>query len=87
MIVKCKYCDKEFNIRPSAYKKSKTKIFYCCKEHMNKDKILKSKEFHDINNGITLCQDCHALEHPYISRDEKGRFISRSGPKSTEDPE
>lgn len=59
----------------------------CEKYNMNKDKILNSKEFHDINNGITLCQDCHALEHPYISRDEKGRFISRSGPKSTEDPE
>lgn len=59
----------------------------CDKYDMNIDKILNSKEFNDINNGITLCQDCHALEHPYISRDEKGRFISRSGPKSTEDPE
>ena len=38
MIVKCKYCNKEFNIRPSAYKKSKSKIFYCCKDHMNKDR-------------------------------------------------
>ena len=38
MIVKCKYCNKEFNIRPSAYKKSKRKIFYCCKDHMNKDR-------------------------------------------------
>ena len=59
----------------------------CDKYDMNIDKILNSKEFNDINNGITLCQDCHALEHPFISRDEKGRFISRSGPKSTEDPE
>lgn len=59
----------------------------CDKYDMNIDKILNSFEFNDINNGITLCQDCHALEHPYISRDEKGRFISRSGPKSTEDPE
>ena len=59
----------------------------CDKYNMKQEDVLNSKEFNDINNGITLCQDCHALEHPFISRDEKGRFVSRSGPKPTEDPE
>ena len=53
----------------------------CDSYDMNVDIILESNEFNDINNGITLCQNCHALEHPYISRDEKGRFISRSNSK------
>jgi hypothetical protein len=32
-----------------------------------------------IVNGITLCQDCHALEHPFISRDEKDDLLAALG--------
>ena len=50
MIVKCNYCGKEFNIRPSFYEKSKTKVFYCCKEHMYKDR--------NIGKTIVRCDTC-----------------------------
>lgn len=53
----------------------------CEKYNFDIDTIINSEEFLDRANGITLCTDCHALEHPYISRDEKGRFISRSKTK------
>lgn len=53
----------------------------CEKYNFDIETIINSEEFLDRNNGITLCTNCHALEHPYIQRDDKGRFISRSKTK------
>ena len=50
MIVKCKYCDKEFNKKPSEIKKSKTGVFYCCKSHMELDK--------NMGKSIVKCTIC-----------------------------
>ena len=53
---------------------------------MKIDDIINSKEFNDISNGITLCSNCHALEHPFVQRDEKGRFCRpHSKPLKNED--
>lgn len=46
----------------------------CNNCNMNIDDILKSEEFNDINNGITLCGECHNKRHPFLKRDSKGRF-------------
>lgn len=52
-------------------------------KHLNKifidndfdiDKTLKSKIFNDINNGITLCADCHRKKHLFVIRNKKGQF-------------
>ena len=53
----------------------------CEKYNFDLDAIIQSEEFLDRNNGITLCTNCHALEHPFVQRDELGRFISRSKTK------
>lgn len=53
----------------------------CEKYNFDIETIINSEEFLDRNNGITLCTNCHALEHTYIQRDELGRFISRSKTK------
>ena len=75
---KCTKCGSKENLHAHHI----IQLYDICEQYnMNADEILNSEEFHDINNGITLCQNCHALEHPYISRDEKGRFISRSKTK------
>ena len=78
MVYKCTKCGSKENLHAHHI----IRLYDICEQYnMNADEILNSEEFHDINNGITLCQNCHALEHPYISRDEKGRFISRSKTK------
>ena len=77
-IYKCTKCGSKENLHAHHV----IQLYDICEQYnMNADEILNSEEFHDINNGITLCQNCHALEHPYISRDERGRFISRSKTK------
>lgn len=68
---KCSKCDSKEQLHVHHIEQ----LFYICdKYNMNLDEIKKSKEFNDINNGITLCSNCHALEHPFVPRDEKGRF-------------
>ena len=78
MIVECKYCNKKFNIRPSAYNKSKTKIFYCCREHMNIDKNIGytkvncstcNKEFYKKNSQI--------YKHNFCSKECQKNFIPK----------
>lgn len=44
------------------------------KYNFNIETILASIEFNDLDNGITLCTNCHAKQHPFIQRDHKGRF-------------
>lgn len=52
-------------------------LYSICKQFdFNKESILKSKEFNDINNGMCLCDECHIKRHPYDNRlrDNKGQF-------------
>lgn len=41
----------------------------------NIKEILNSEIFNDINNGITLCPECHKEEHGFIQINEKGQFM------------
>lgn len=68
---KCSKCDSKENLHVH----HKTSLYEICENYdMNLDIIKTSNEFNDTNNGVTLCTDCHALEHPFVPRDEKGRF-------------
>lgn len=44
-------------------------------KEFNIQEILESKEFNDVDNGITLCSNCHHDKHLFVQRDEKGRFM------------
>lgn len=76
---KCTKCESKKNLH--IHHSNLTLYDICEIYNMDIKKIILSNEFNDLTNGITLCSDCHLLEHPFIQRDEYGRFVSRSKTK------
>lgn len=68
----CKKCGSKNNIH-AHHKKPLYDIVQ--KYNYSIENILNSDEFNDIENGETLCSDCHQKEHPYIKRNQKGQFM------------
>lgn len=45
------------------------------KYNNNLDDIIKSAEFNDLENGLSLCTECHQKEHPWM-KNQKGKFVN-----------
>ena len=56
------------------------------KYNNNLDDIIKSAEFNDIKNGVSLCTECHQKEHPWM-RNRKGQFVNSIAASSSTDSE
>lgn len=65
-------------------------LYDICKENnFNIEKILNSEIFNDVNNGKTVCVQCHHDYHPWttIKRNANGQFLSRASSTPSEDEE
>jgi hypothetical protein len=56
------------------------------KYNNNLDDIVKSIEFNDLKNGLSLCTECHQKEHPWM-RNQKGQFVNSIAVSSSTDSE
>lgn len=59
----------------------------CQDNNFDIDKILEDSNFTNINNGVTLCINCHHKVHPWttIIRDKNGKFLSHASSTASED--
>lgn len=55
ILVKCAYCGKEKEITQSKYKLSKTKTFFCCREHQNKAQMSNNEIDYICNYTDGIC--------------------------------
>lgn len=64
----CSYCKKPFYKSPSRMKRSKSGLFFCCREHKNiAQRINGIKEIHPshFNNGSSVYRDIAFREYPH----------------------
>lgn len=62
---KCEECNSTEDLQAH----HKITLFNICEQYnFDKDKIIVSKEFNDIDNGICLCQSCHNKKHVFMKQ-------------------